>query len=96
VTVTPLFTIVIYGAIFEWRRMCTTLFDVQHSIAVTRVKCNGHPTILFQQSACTLSQLQWARSQPSQIHCSARFLMECVSPGLPLAWRHTDVHISRV
>jgi len=25
VTVTPLFTIVIYGAIFEWRRMCTTL-----------------------------------------------------------------------
>ena len=24
-TVTPLFTIVIYGAIFEWRRMCTTL-----------------------------------------------------------------------
>ena len=25
VTVTPLFTIVIYGAIFEGRRMCTTL-----------------------------------------------------------------------
>jgi len=25
VTVTPLFTIVIYGAIFESRRMCTTL-----------------------------------------------------------------------
>jgi len=25
VTVTPLITIVIYGAIFEWRRMCTTL-----------------------------------------------------------------------
>jgi hypothetical protein len=25
VTVMPLFTIVIYGAIFEWRRMCTTL-----------------------------------------------------------------------
>ena len=25
VMVTPLFTIVIYGAIFEWRRMCTTL-----------------------------------------------------------------------
>ena len=25
VKVTPLFTIVIYGAIFEWRRMCTTL-----------------------------------------------------------------------
>ena len=24
--VTPLFTIVIYGAIFEWRRMCTTLY----------------------------------------------------------------------
>jgi hypothetical protein len=28
VTVTPLFTIVIYGAIFEWRRMCTTLYII--------------------------------------------------------------------
>ena len=26
VTVAPLFTIVIYGAIFEWRRMSTTLY----------------------------------------------------------------------
>jgi hypothetical protein len=28
VTVTPLITIVIYAAIFEWRRMCTTLVTI--------------------------------------------------------------------
>jgi hypothetical protein len=28
VTVTPLFTIVMYGAMFEWRRMCTTLIQI--------------------------------------------------------------------
>jgi hypothetical protein len=27
VTVTPLFTIVIYGAILEWRRMCITMVE---------------------------------------------------------------------
>ena len=32
VTVTPLFTIVIYGAIFEWRRMCTTLITVERGL----------------------------------------------------------------
>jgi hypothetical protein len=35
VTVTPFFTIVIYGAIFEWRRMCTTLFVAREQFRKT-------------------------------------------------------------
>jgi hypothetical protein len=44
VTVTPLFTIVIYGAIFEWRRMCTTLVQMplyQCFTAIARSSCNS-------------------------------------------------------
>ena len=38
VTVTPFFTIVIYGAIFEWRRMCTTLASIQlHTAAPVQI-----------------------------------------------------------
>ena len=39
VTVTPLFTIVVYGAIFEWRRMCTTLKPIRW--LKTRCKKDG-------------------------------------------------------
>jgi hypothetical protein len=37
VMVTPFFTIVIYGAIFEWRRMCTTL--IQKWVGCGLAKC---------------------------------------------------------
>ena len=43
VTVTPLFTIVIYGAIFEWRRMCTTLIAT-HYVAKY---CQSLPLLLI-------------------------------------------------
>jgi hypothetical protein len=48
VTVTPLFTIVIYGAIFEWRCMCTTLVvnDVCSCIELARTVYT-HPKWLF-------------------------------------------------
>ena len=39
VTVTPLFTIVIYGAIFEWRHMCTTLHTVSLYLAFAYSSC---------------------------------------------------------
>ena len=54
VTVTPLFTIVIYGAIFEWRRMCTTLFKILPYIR----PADRHLSILFKAVKTTLSKLR--------------------------------------
>jgi len=56
VTLTPLFTIVTYSAIFEWRRMCTTLNDMHWYAQVwglwllTMWRCDMHR---FDEMICT-------------------------------------------
>jgi len=43
VTVTPLFTIITYGAIFEWRRMCTTLIFIREFGGELLIEAPGTP-----------------------------------------------------
>ena len=75
VTVTPLFTIVIYGAIFEWRRMCTTLTKIRRRRrtipAVVRNSCVvqlGHCQDAWQGNCTTMRwKFLWC-----QIHAQVR------------------------
>ena len=78
VTVTPLFTVVIYGAIFEWRRMCTTLIHTFTHLNAAAL--DSRPRSCLPQTARTLQTwpLCWQSTSelPQRVSC-LRWLARC-------------------
>ena len=88
VTVTSLITIVIYGAIFKWRRMCTTLITTESCLIILSISYMIKKSSSLKNAWCLKLS-----NRVNGTHCACTHKMRADKPAeeplwWPFAWAY--------